>query len=242
MKKINEVSNVSGVSIRTLQYYDNIGLLKATKRTESGYRLYDDTALEQLQQILLFRELKFPLKEIKIMMSSPNFDKTKALNQQIKLLTLRKERLDNLIKFAREIKKKGGIVMDFKAFNTSEIQEYAKRTKAEWGNTSQYSEFIKKASNKTKEENELIASRFMQIFAKFGKLRNKDISSVEVQTQVQQLQNYITEHFYNCTKEILAFLGKMYVQSSEFKANIDNVGGDGTALFVSNAISEYCKA
>lgn len=81
----------------------------------------------------------------------------------------------------------------------------------------------------------------MQIFAKFGKMRNKDISSVEVQTQVQQLQNYITEHFYNCTKEILAFLGKMYVQSSEFKANIDNVGGDGTALFVSNAISEYCK-
>ena len=152
MKKINEVSKVSGVSIRTLQYYDNIGLLKATKRTESGYRLYDDTALEQLQQILLFRELKFPLKEIKIMMSSPNFDKTKALNQQIKLLTLRKERLDNLIKFAREIKKKGGIVMDFKAFNTSEIQEYAKRKKAEWGNTSQYSEFIKKASNKTREE------------------------------------------------------------------------------------------
>ncbi len=131
--------------------------------------------------------------------------------------------------------------MDFKAFNTSEIQEYAKRTKAEWGDTAQYSEFIKKASNKTKEENELIASKFMQIFAKFGKMRNKDIS-VEVQTQVQQLQNYITEHFYNCTKEILAFLGKMYVQSSEFKANIDNVCGDGTALFVSNAISEYCKA
>lgn len=242
MKKINEVSKISGVSIRTLQYYDNIGLLKATKRTESGYRLYGDTALEQLQQILLFRELKFPLKEIKIMMSSPNFDKIKALNQQIKLLTLRKERLDNLIKFAREIKKKGGIVMDFKAFNTSEIQEYAKRTKAEWGDTSQYSEFIKKSSNKTKEENELIASRFVQIFAKFGKLRNKDISSVEVQAQVQQFQNYITEHFYNCTKEILAFLGEMYVQSSEFKANIDNVGGEGTALFVSNAISEYCKA
>ncbi|MGN1034302.1 MAG: TipAS antibiotic-recognition domain-containing protein [Oscillospiraceae bacterium] len=82
----------------------------------------------------------------------------------------------------------------------------------------------------------------MQIFAKFGEMRNKDISSVEVQAQVQQLQNYITEHFYNCTKEILAFLGKMYVQSSEFKANIDNVGSEGTALFVSNAVSEYCKA
>ena len=123
MKKINEVSKVSGVSIRTLQYYDNIDLLKATKRTESGYRLYDDTALEQLQQILLFRELKFPLKEIKIMISSPNFDKTKAIDQQIKLLTLRKERLDNIIKFAREIKKKGGIAIQVRSKNMQNVQK-----------------------------------------------------------------------------------------------------------------------
>ena len=90
MMTVNEVSKLTGVSIRTLQYYDNIGLLKPAEYTESGYRLYDDTALETLQQILLFRELEFPLKEIKTIIGSSDFDKDKALNQQIELLTLKK--------------------------------------------------------------------------------------------------------------------------------------------------------
>ena len=75
MMTVNEVSKLTGVSIRTLQYYDNIGLLKPAEYTESGYRLYDDTALETLQQILLFRELEFPLKEIKTIIGSSDFDK-----------------------------------------------------------------------------------------------------------------------------------------------------------------------
>ena len=106
MMTVNEVSKLTGVSIRTLQYYDNIGLLKPAEYTESGYRLYDDTALETLQQILLFRELEFPLKEIKTIIMSSDFDKEKALNQQIELLTLKKEHLENLISFARGLKKK----------------------------------------------------------------------------------------------------------------------------------------
>ena len=85
MMKISEMSKLTGVSIRTLQYYDKIGLLCPTKYTESGYRLYDDTALERLQQILLFRELEFPLKEIKRIINSPEFDRQKALEQQITL-------------------------------------------------------------------------------------------------------------------------------------------------------------
>lgn len=87
MRTVNEVSKLTGVSVRTLQYYDSIGLLKPTKYTESGYRLYDDTALEALQQIMLFKELEFSLKEIKEIISNPNFDKAKALEQQIELLT-----------------------------------------------------------------------------------------------------------------------------------------------------------
>ena len=79
MMTVNEVSKLTGVSIRTLQYYDTIGLLKASEYTESGYRLYDDTALSRLQQILLFRELEFSLKEISEMIDAPDFDKNKAL-------------------------------------------------------------------------------------------------------------------------------------------------------------------
>ena len=80
MMTVNEVSKLAGVSIRTLQYYDKIGLLKPAEYTESGYRLYDDTALERLQQILLFKELEFPLKDIKEIIMSPDFDKKKALD------------------------------------------------------------------------------------------------------------------------------------------------------------------
>ena len=104
---VNDVSKLTGVSIRTLQYYDTIGLLKPNGHTEAGYRLYDDTALERLQQILLFKELEFSLKEIKSMINAPDFDRNKAMEQQIELLTMKKEHLENLIDFARKIKTTG---------------------------------------------------------------------------------------------------------------------------------------
>lgn len=121
MRTVNEVSKLSGVSVRTLQYYDRIGLLHPTGHTQSGYRLYDDTALEKLQQILLFRELEFPLKDIKKILSDPNFDRGKALEQQIELLTMKKEHLENLIHFARGIWMIGVKTMDFSVFETKRL-------------------------------------------------------------------------------------------------------------------------
>ena len=97
MRTVNEVSKLTGVSIRTLQYYDKIGLLSPAMRTEAGYRLYDDTALERLQQILLFRELEFSLDDIKAILEAPDFDREKALEQQIELLTLKKQRLEAIL-------------------------------------------------------------------------------------------------------------------------------------------------
>ena len=91
MMTVNEVSRLTGVSIRTLQYYDKIGLLKPTEYTTAGYRLYDNRALEKLQQILLFRELEFSLKDIKQIMDAPGFDRQKALEQQIEVLILKKQ-------------------------------------------------------------------------------------------------------------------------------------------------------
>ncbi len=123
MMTVNEVSKLTGVSIRTLQYYDKIGLLHPAKYTEAGYRLYDEAALETLQQILLFRELEFPLKDIKEIISSPDFDRSKALEQQIELLTLKKEHIENLIDLAKGIKLLGVRKMNFDAFDTSKINE-----------------------------------------------------------------------------------------------------------------------
>ena len=238
---VNEVSKLTGVSIRTLQYYDKIGLLKPSRYTEAGYRLYDDVALGQLQQILLFKEMEFPLKEIKQIMSAPGFDWKKALEQQIELLTLKKEHIENLICFARGIKLVGVNNMDFTAFNTKKIDEYSKRAKEQWGQTAEYREFEEKTEGMTDTQQKDVANRFMLIFAEFGQMKDKDPASEPVQSQVKKLQDFITEHYYTCSKEILSGLGKMYAAGGEFTENIDSYGGEGTARFAADAIEIYCK-
>ena len=241
MMTVNEVSKLTGVSIRTLHYYDTIGLLHPSDVTEAGYRLYDDTALERLQQILLFRELEFPLKEIQIILDSENFDRIKALEQQIELLTLKKEHLENLILFARGIKTLGVKNMDFSAFDTKKIDVYTKQAKEQWGTTDAYKEFEEKSKDRTKEDTTDIAINFMKIFAELGELRNQEPDAPEVQSLVKKLQNYITEHYYKCTPEILSSLGKMYAAGGEFTENIDRAGGIGTAEFTAKAIEIFCQ-
>ena len=113
MRTVKEVSKLTGVSVRTLHYYDAIGLLEPTKVTDTGYRMYDDTSLSRLQNILLFRELQFPLKEIKEILDSPNFNQEEAIAQQIKLLELQYKHIGELISFAREIQTKGVKTMNF---------------------------------------------------------------------------------------------------------------------------------
>ena len=240
MMTVHEVSKLTGVSIRALQYYDKIGLLKPTGYTQSGYRLYDDTALETLQQILLFRELEFPLKEIKTIVSSADFDREKALEQQITLLTMKKEHLEDLISLAREIRYKGEKKMDFSAFDTSKIEEYRGRAKEQWGNTAAYKESEEKAKGRTKEDEKDVMVQFMQIFTEFGAIKGQAPDGVEAQSQVKKLQDYITEHFYQCSNEILSGLGQMYAADGEFKENIDGACGEGTAVFVSDAICCFC--
>jgi len=240
MMTVNEVSKLSGVSIRTLHYYDTIGLLYPTEVTETGYRLYDDAALERLQQILLFRELEFPLKEIKGVLDAPNFDRNKALEQQIELLTLKKEHLENLINFARGIKKLGVKHMDFSAFDTRKIDEYSERAKEKWGKTEAYKEFEEKSKDWTEETTKDIANGLMKMFVVFGSMKDKDPADAEVQEQVKKLQDYITKYYYNCTTQILSGLGRMYNGGGEFTENIDKAGGEGTADFTAKAIEIYC--
>ena len=107
MMTVNEVSKLTGVSVRTLHYYDEIGLLCPEKVTEVGYRLYGEAELDRLQHILLFRELQFPLKEIRRILDSSDFDRNRALEQQITLLKMKKEHLDNLIALATGLKTLG---------------------------------------------------------------------------------------------------------------------------------------
>lgn len=242
MLTVHEVSRLTGLSIRALQYYDEIGLLSPASHTEAGYRLYDDSTLERLQQILLFRELEFPLKEIKAIVSDPEFDRDKALEQQITLLELKKEHLEKLISLAHTIQSSGGKKqMDFSAFDTKKMDEYAARAKASWGHTEAYREYEKKNEKRSAEENAKLGEQMMQIFADFGAIRQDSPGSEPAQALVQRLQDFISAHYYTCTKEILAGLGKMYAAGGEMTENIDHAGGKGTAAFAGEAIRLFCS-
>lgn len=240
MMTVHEVSKISGVSIRALHHYDNIGLLPATEVTDAGYRMYDDTALERLQHILLFKELEFSLKEIKDILDSPDFDRSKALEQQIHLLELRKEHLQNLIDLAWGIKAIGVKYMNFEAFDTRKIDEYAKQAKETWGKTDAYKEYEKKSAERSKEEQQSINVKMMEIFSEFGKIKDQSPDCEAAVLLAKRLQDFITEHFYTCTDEILLGLGKMYAGGGDFTTNIDQVGGEGTAVFANRAIQAYC--
>ncbi|MBP7186765.1 MAG: MerR family transcriptional regulator [Ruminococcus sp.] len=241
MMTVKQVSDLTGVSIRTLQYYDKTGLLSPAAHTEAGYRLYDDTALERLQQILLFRELEFPLKDIKAILDSPDFDRNKALQQQIELLELKKEHLENLITFARGLKMIGVKAVNFKAFDTSKLDEYSRKAKETWGNTPAYKEYEEKAKDRTKDEDSRLAESFMELFAELGGMRGLAPEDEKVQAQIKRIQDFITENLYTCTDDILRALGKMYSGGGEMTENIDEAGGKGTAELASKAIEIYCS-
>ena len=236
MKTVHEVSQISGVSVRTLHHYDAIGLLRPTAVTEAGYRLYDDTALARLQSILLFRELAFPLKEIKRIMDDPQFDQATALEQQIRLLELQQERLSRLIDLARKTMKTGVTHMDFTAFDNSKLEQYAAEVKERWGNTAAYQESAQRPAAEQKDA----AAGLMAQFARMGRLRTGDPAGQEAQAAVRELQQFITKHFYTCTPEILAGLGQMYTADDRFRVSIDAAGGEGTADFAGKAITVYC--
>ena len=127
MKTVKEVSMITGVSIRTLRYYDEIGLLKPTELTETGYRLYDNKALEKLQEILFFRELEIPLITIKEIMDTPNYDKEQVLITQKNLLEQKRNRLNGIIELITDVMK-GVNTMSFEAFSKDEVQKMVNHT------------------------------------------------------------------------------------------------------------------
>lgn len=237
---VKEFSQLSGVSVRTLHYYDEIGLLKPSSVDQhTGYRYYNENALLRMQQILFYRELDFSLKQIHEIMASPNYDKSKALAEQRKLLTLKKERLERLIT-AIDGAAKGENIM--KAFDTGELNRYKAEVQEKWGKTDAYQEHSEKTQNYTQDKWKSAEEGLEEIFAEFAKAkeRGETADSALAQKLVLKLQSHITANFYTCTRQLLAGLGQMYVLDPRFKENIDR-HADGTAEFVNSAIAIYCK-
>ena len=234
-----EFANFTGVSVRTLHYYDEIGLLVPAYVDENnGYRYYDEKSLLRMQEILFYRELDFSLKSIEEILSSPNYDTFKALKEQKKLLILKKERLERIIS-AIDDAMKGENVM--RVFDNSEFEKYKSEAKEKWGKTDAYKEHTEKTKNYSKDKWSNLLEEMSNIFRKFAEcMKNgEEASSVNVQDLVKMLQCHISENYYLCTNEILAGLGQMYVADERFKNNIDK-HTEGTAKFVSEAIKIYC--
>lgn len=240
MKTVKEISQLTGVSIRTLHHYDSIGLLKPTQTSEAGYRLYDDAALERLYLIIIYRELGFSLKKIGELLNARDFDRNRALDEQIALLELKKEQIQNRITFAHGLKLTGVRHLNYDAFDYRKFDEYSTQAKAMWGNTGAYGEFVQKAKGRTKEDTQALADEMMALFVKAGSLRHLAPGSEKVQGWVAELQNFITAHYYTCTKPMLKVLGEMYDGGGSMTENIDNAGGKGTGTFAKQAIDIFC--
>ena len=242
MRTVNQVSKLTGISIRALHHYDAIGLLPPTAVTDAGYRLYDDTALKRLETIMLFRELEMPLSQIKALLDAPSFNEKAALMDQRELLKLKAQRLSRLIEHI-EKQLRGDETMDFSAFDSKEMEKYAAEARKRWGETDAYREFEQKHGARNAAESSDAAEGLMHIFDGFGELlrQGESESGEKAISAACALKNYISANFYNCTNEILAGLGEMYVQDERFKANIDERCGEGTAEFARSAIRAYLK-
>lgn len=241
MKTVKEVSRITGVSVRTLHHYDAIGLLKPARVTDAGYRLYDEAAMERLYMILVFRELGLPLKKIGAILDAPDYDRNRVLETQIELMRAKITHLQNRITLAKGIQLIGVNYMEFENFDPKKIDEYSQQAQILYGKTDAYKEFSQKSKGRTKQQETDLGGQVMDFFARLGKMRSAAPDSEAAQSWARELQAFFTEHFYNCTPQILGSLAKSYAGGGSMNENIDKIGGDGTGAFAKQVIDAYLK-
>lgn len=238
---IKDTASLFGISIRTLHYYDEIGLLSPRKNPENNYRFYVDEDLARLEQILFFRELQFSLKEIALILGHPDYDRDWILCRQKELLIEKRDQLNKIISHIDsllgncpnmfEMDNKGGI--DLK-------EKYANEVRERWGNTDAYQEYSEKNGSLSSEIKDEIQREADALFMKFAEIRHGDPSSDVAFALVREWQDHISYYHYQCSKQILSCLGQMYISDDRFRENLDYYG-EGTAEFMAKAIELYCK-
>lgn len=248
---INKIAQIAGVTLRTLRYYDKIGLLTPSSRTEVGYRLYSDEDIEHLQQILFFRELDFPLSKIKEILNNPDFERKKALEMQVEFLEKRAERYLKLSQLAKDTlyNLEGGIRMEnkdmFKGFDydkmVEEQKQYEDEVKQRWGNTDAYKISKERTAKYTKEDWERINEIQMKNLRELCELYNAKVpyADARVQAVVEKAFQFIHDNFYPCTLEMLSGLGNMYIADPRFTAYYEKFAA-GLADYYNEAIQHYC--
>ena len=241
MMTVAQISKRTGVSVRTLHHYDQIGLLKPSEVTEAGYRLYDEAALDKLYMILVYRELGLSLHDIGGILDAPDYDRNRVLEHQIKLMQDRIDKLQNRISLAKGMLMLGVNYMDFEGFDPKKIDEYSQQAKVLYGKTEAYKEFEQKQKSRTKEQEKDLSAQVMALFTNLGKLRPCAPDSEKAQNWASELQAFFTEHFYTCTPQILKSLAESYAGGGSMTENIDKAGGEGTGAFAKQVIDIYTQ-
>ena len=238
---VSQAARLAGVSVRTLRYYDEIGLLKPSEVTPAGYRFYDDTAMAALQQILFYRELDVPLEQIGRILTAPGNDRTEALQKHRTLLLMKRRRLDDMLRLVDETI--GGIAMYDKRPAPTQAdweavrEQYAREAADRWGNTEAFLESREKHAQYTPEQEAQIQAEMEELFTAFGACAEPE--GPEGRDLARRWQAHITRYHYNCTDRILACLGQMYANDPRFGKNLDRYG-PGTAQKMSAAIAACC--
>lgn len=238
--RINEVMKLTGVSVRTLQYYDEIGLL-IPQKLDNGYRDYTEENLEKLQKILFYRFLKFKLNDIKELLED-DFDNLKILEQQRELILKEKEKFEVILhNIEKTIKNyKGEEVMSieekFNGFKKEDLNKYENQAVEKYGKDT-----IKESKKRQAGRGERVSEEFNDVFRSMAKFKNEniDIEEKKVQAKVDDLYNHMNEYAFDCSVEVFSYIGKGYSQNPEFKSNIDKFG-EGVAEYTSKAIEKYC--
>lgn len=239
--KINEVSKITGVSIRTLHYYDKIGILVPTK-LDNGYRIYSKDDLDKLQKILFYKYLNFKLSDIANILKD-NSNSLIILKEQHKLLLKEKKKIENIIKIVEKTIKdyKGEINMSieekFEGFKKEDMKKYEREAKEKYG-----TDVIEESKQRQKGKETKVEDEFNNTFKVFANYKKEelDITSEVVQKEVEKLYNHINKYGFDCSLEVFSFIGKGYVENPEFKKNI-NKFGEGVAEYISLAIDYYCR-
>lgn len=242
---VHTLASLAGISVRTLHYYDEIGLLSPKVNPENGYRQYNDEDLLKLQQILFFRELEFPLSEIKAMLSDPIFNREKALEEQKKLLQMKRDRLNTLIHTVETMIEKGGERMTddqkFTGFSTDQMDQYKEEAKKRWGHTDAWKQSQERMKNWTKEDYEKVEKETTEWTERFASLKRegKGVDSSEVQIMIETHFNNL-RRFYEPSFEMYEGLGEMIASDPRFVAYYDK-HEKGLAQFMRDAMVEYVK-
>ena len=240
---VGELAALAGVSVRTLHHYDAIGLLSPSDRTTAGYRVYRHEDLEQLQQILLYRELDFPLDAIGRLMLDPHFDRRAALVAQREQLASRASRMTTIlaaIDAAIDALAKGEPMSDtdmFEVFGDFDPKGHEAEVKERWGDTDAYAESARRTARYTKDDWKTIKAEGDAVTRQLGEKLAAGASAgdADVQALVDRHRDHIDRWFYPCSVEMQANLGEMYVADPRFAATYDRVQA-GLAVFLRDAI------